>query len=317
MSSHEQLLTRVATMYYLQDATMHAIAEELGVSRSTISRMLKEARETGLVRISVHAEPGTDHRGLAARLSRSYGVRAHVVPVRRSISDHRRLSQVARSAAALLAEAVQPDWTLGVAWGTTISELARHLPARPTPGASVVQLNGAGNSQGSGIPYVGEVMGTFATAFDAETHLFSVPAFFDYAQTKRLLWQERSVRAVLDRQLACDVAVFGVGALAANPPSHVYSAGFLSDNDLAALQRERIVGDVCTVFLREDGTYADVELNARASGLTPEQLRRIPRRLCVAAGEAKIPALRGALRAGVATDLVVDEPTARGLLTRT
>lgn len=312
MVTREDQLIRAATMYYLQDATMTAIATEFGVSRSTVSRMLSEARRADLVRISVRRP--SDRSGLAARLSRAYGVRLHVVPVRRSVSDHRRLVDVARVAAGLLEEVMSPGMTLGVAWGTTISEVARHLGHRPVADARVVQLNGAGNSRDSGIAYAGDVIGAFAAAFDAATHLFSVPAFFDYPETKQLLWRERSVRAVLEQQLRCDVAVFGVGALTSSPPSHVYSSGFLDDDDVASLHREEAVGDVCTVFLREDGTYEDIRINARASGLTPAQLRTIPRRICVAVGKSKLQALRGALRARVATDLVVDEPTARALV---
>ncbi|WP_407562272.1 MarR family transcriptional regulator [Streptomyces sp. 184] len=40
---------RVAQQYYLQRATMGAIAKELGTSRSTVSRLLGYARDTGLV----------------------------------------------------------------------------------------------------------------------------------------------------------------------------------------------------------------------------------------------------------------------------
>ena len=40
---------------------------------------------------------------------------------------------------------------------------------------------------------------------------------------------------------------------------------------------EGVVGDVCTVFLRADGTYRDIALNERATGPAPEELRRVPR----------------------------------------
>jgi DNA-binding transcriptional regulator LsrR (DeoR family) len=71
---------------------------------------------------------------------------------------------------------------------------------------------------------------------------------------------------------------------------------------------------VCTVFLRADGTWEDVPLNARATGPSPADLQHIPRRVCVAAGDGKIVPLLAALRAGTVTDLVVDELTATGLL---
>ncbi|MEC8761242.1 MAG: sugar-binding domain-containing protein, partial [Actinomycetota bacterium] len=37
-------------------------------------------------------------------------------------------------------------------------------------------------------------------------------------------------------------------------------------------------------------------------------------RCCIVTGEAKIPSLRGALAAGLITDLVIDERTARAMV---
>ena len=82
----------------------------------------------------------------------------------------------------------------------------------------------------------------------------------------------------------------------------------------AVARREGVVGDVCTVLLRDDGTWSDINLNARATGPTPGRLARIPRRLCVVAGTGKARACLAALRARAATDLVVDEATARAVL---
>ena len=110
------------------------------------------------------------------------------------------------------------------------------------------------------------------------------------------------------------LVVFGVGALDGALPSQVYAGGHLSASDRAVLRRQRVVGDVCTVLLRGDGSWRDISLNARATGPTPAQLARIPRRLCVVAGTGKARALLAALRARVATDLVVDDATARAVL---
>ena len=119
---------------------------------------------------------------------------------------------------------------------------------------------------------------------------------------------------MLAAQRRCDLAVFGVGSLRGSLRSHVYTAGYLDEADIAALARQGVVGDVCTVLLREDGSWRDIDLNARATGPTPEELRRIVRRVCVVAGDAKVAPTLGALRAGVVTDLVIDEATARALM---
>jgi DNA-binding transcriptional regulator LsrR (DeoR family) len=75
-----------------------------------------------------------------------------------------------------------------------------------------------------------------------------------------------------------------------------------------------VVGDVATVFYREDGTSNGIPMNDRGSGPALKILRRAARRIAVVSGVSKLPALRGALAAGLMTDLITDDGTARALL---
>ena len=303
-----------ARMYYGESQTMEAIASSLSVSRSTVSRMLRDAREAGLVQISLRPPEAHRVEELGRRLSRQYGVQAHVVPMETGEDERERLHTVVETGAALLDEMLEPGTTLGVAWGTTMAALLSKVPTRPVPGLRIVQLNGAINVEGSGLTYIATVLARAATRWDATVHQFPVPAFFDYPATREAMWHERSVQRVLDVQRQATVAVFSVGAFDAEVPSHVYTHNYLTEEDLHSLRADGAVGDVCTVFLRADGSYRDISMNARGSGTPPDQLTRIPRRLLVAAGSRKALPLRAALRAGVATDLVVDEVTAAHLL---
>lgn len=312
MDNRDELMHEAATMYYLQDATMETIARQMGMSRSGVSRLLKAARESGIVRVQVR-QPSSG-RAVARRVEAAFDVRAHVVPVRTGISEDSRLEHVARYAAQLLREWFGHGMTLGLAWGTTVAAVGEHLTASPLRDATVVQLNGAANTQASGLAYGTDLVSDFARAFDAAVVHFPVPAFFDFAATRELMWRERSVRHVLAVQARADLAVFGVGALVAPVPSHVYTSGYLEQADRDALADDGVVGDVCTVFLRRDGSWEDVAINARATGPTPRQLARIHRRVCVVAGEAKVVPLRAALLAGAVTDLVIDEPAAERLM---
>ena len=308
----EELVT-AASMYYAQGETMETIARHLGTSRSTVSRLLKEARQTGLVRISINPR-AQDRSSIGTTLERLFGLHVTVVQVRDTASELHRLNQVARIASQLLSEAVTDDCTVGVAWGTTMAAVVEHLTPRSLHGVTVVQLNGGANGTSSGIPYVGAIVGAMAQAWSATPLLFPVPAFFDYAETKRGMWRERSVQSVLAVQRQVDIAIFGVGSLTAALPSHVYSQGYLDDRDMAEIALERVVGDVCTVLLRADGSWRDVTLNSRATGPTPVELQSVGRRFCVVAGTAKAIPLLAALRAKVATDLIVDDATARAVL---
>ncbi|GAA2021517.1 sugar-binding domain-containing protein [Pseudokineococcus marinus] len=313
MAADEEDLERVARRYWDDGVTMDVIAREEGVSRSTVSRMLDAARAAGIVQVTVRSVHGRA-AGLAAGLRERFGVDVVVEPVPDGATDLARLDAAAAATARLLDELMGSGMVLGVAWGTTTSAVARHLTARSTVDAHVVQLNGGANTRSSGLGYAGEVVDRFGAAWGAEVHQFPVPAFFDAVATRRAMWRERSVRGVLALQQRCDVALFGVGTVAAGVPSRVYTAGYLTDADRVSLAEEHVVGDVCTVFLRRDGSWEGVPLNARSSGPPPPALRRIPRRVCAVAGTGKVPALAAALAAGLVTDLVLDSATARALM---
>ena len=333
-----------ASMYYVQGETMEVIAHHLRVSRSTVSRLLARARQEGVVRVTL-VQPG-GAGSLEGRMTQAFGVRTHIVPVREGTTEIHRLQQVASVAAAHMVDLIEAlaeqasnggpqaqdpagsggegsvqgrgsgGVVVGVAWGTTMSEVSAALPSRSVPGLTVVQLNGASDPVREG-PSAGEVLSRMRLSLGARTISFPVPAFFDHVATREAMWSERSVKRVLAVTRRASLAVFGVGALDALNgalPSQVYEGGHLTARDQAVLRRQNVVGDVCTVLLRSDGSWRDVTLNARATGPTPAQLSRIPRRLCVAAGTGKARALLAALRARTATDLIVDDATARAVL---
>ncbi|APX33318.1 transcriptional regulator [Brachybacterium sp. P6-10-X1] len=313
-ASRPDTLFEAARMYYGEGRTMESIAIDLEVSRSTVSRMLRDAREAGLVQITLRPPDAHRVEELRRRIAHKFGVRTRVVPARRGDGEHERLEAVADAGADVLDEMLEPGMTLGLAWGTTIASILGSVRARPIPGLRIVQLNGAINTEGTGLTYISTVLARAATLWDATVHHFPVPAFFDYAATREAMWRERSVQKVLETQRQTTLAVFSVGAFDAEVPSHVYTNNYLTGEDLASLRADGAVGDVCTVFLRADGSFRDIAMNARGSGTDPHRLSRIAHRLLVVSGSRKALPLRAALRAGVATDLVIDEVTAASLL---
>ncbi|MDR0416826.1 MAG: helix-turn-helix domain-containing protein [Propionibacteriaceae bacterium] len=275
-----------AVRYYIHNETMESIARHLQVSRSSVSRLLRQARGEGIVRISLAAETGS--RSPAARaLQDTFGVTVHLVPIGDSAPTGSRLERVCRLAASLLTESVHDGAIIGCAWGVTTHNTVRYLERRPLRDAYIVQMNGGNNPQDTSAFYVGSILEPLGEAFDARVIQFPVPAFFDYRTTKDAMWRERSVQAVVAYQNRLDIAIFGVGAIHGRVPSHVYSSGYLERDDLAKLTADGVVGDVNTVLLREDGSYTDIALNDRATGLTPAAMQRVPKRIGVVADPSR------------------------------
>lgn len=304
---------RAAQMYYLQDQTMESIARELSVSRSSVSRLLSRARDTGLVEIRVHSPRDSGMR-LEKAISDRFRVTAHVVPVPPMISDVDRLERVAMTAARLLGGFIDSHATVGVAWGSTMSAVSRHLVTKNVQDVVIVQMNGAGNTRTTGIDYASSILQRFGDAYGAQVQQFAVPAFFDDPATKQALWRERSVVRLLEVQSRMNVAVFSLGSPFAEVPSHVYIGGYLEPPDYESLTADGVIGDLATVFFRPDGSSEGITLNARASGPDLARLRHVARRVCVVSGVQKLNTVKGALAGGLVTDLVLDEALATRLV---
>jgi deoxyribonucleoside regulator len=304
---------RAARLYFLQNMTMEEIAQDMGTSRSTISRLLALAKTEGLIEFRLRT-PSEHVPDLERELSERFRTEVHVVPIAQPASEFEVLDQVARTAARLLGSLVDSDMVVGVAWGTTVFAISKHLVRKPASGCEIVQLNGAGNTFTTGIAYASDILGRFGYAFDAKVQQFPVPTLFDFAATRRALWRERSIIRILELQRRCDIMLFSIGAVHGGVPSHVYTAGYLGEADFKELGIQGVVGDVATVFLREDGSHDGISLNERSSGPPPEVVCRAPRRICVVSGTHKVRGLRGAIAAGLITDLIIDERTASALI---
>jgi deoxyribonucleoside regulator len=304
---------QAARMYYYQNMTTEAVAHELKISRSSVSRLLSYAKARGLVDIRI-IDPNEHPQLLEKKIVDHFKIdQVHVVPVPDNAGEAEQLSRVTQYTANYINSIFDSDMILGIAWGTTVSDISKHLLPKATHHSQIVQLNGAGNTNTMGIEYASEIIMRFAQNYQAAVNLFPVPTFFDYAATKQAHWKERSIQRLLDLQTKADLLLYSIGAVNAGIPSQVYSGGYLEKFDYLELKKYRVVGDIATVFFREDGSFNEIPINERASG--PDlKLFQKKRGICVVSGSAKVRGLAAALTGQLISDLVIDESTARLLV---
>ena len=201
------LTASVARRYYLDSRSKTEIAEEFGLSRFKVARLLETARETGLVRIEIRHEGEIDV-DLSARLGERYGLR-HSLVVGTPDDDPAHLREhVGRAAAQLLAEIVTPQDVLGLAWARSVGAMARALPR--LPGTPVVQLTGA-LSLPDGPATSVDVVRDVASASGGVAHCFYAPLTVADAVTARALRRLPEVARAFDQLPLVTKAVAGVG----------------------------------------------------------------------------------------------------------
>ena len=305
---------KIAKMYYYGDLTTQQIAKELKVSRPTVSRLLSLAKKTGLVQITV--QDGQDQiPPMAELIKKKFSLDAvHIVSVPHVLDEVIWLERVAKYTANRLTTVMKPHFTLGIAWGTTMSAISEHLTPVDAHDLSIVQLNGSGNTFLSDNSYASTILKVFADTYNARVYLLPVPAFFDHKETKEAMWRERSIRQIVKLQQKAEVLLYSIGAVSGGVPSHIHTGGYMEREEQQTLRKDKAVGDIATVFFRADGTWEDVKINSRTSGPPLTLFAKAAHGICVVSGLAKAPGLLAALRAGYMTELIVDEPTARRTL---
>jgi DNA-binding transcriptional regulator LsrR (DeoR family) len=301
------LLASVARRYYLDGRSKIEIAEEFGLSRFKVARLLDAARESGLVHIEIRHE-GVIDVDLSARLRDRFELR-HAVVVQAPDDDPAALRrQLGRAAAELLGEVLTPHDVLGLAWARSVGAMASALPR--LPGVPVVQLTGA-LSQHDGDHSSIDIVRDVARAAGGPAYVFYAPFVVRDAATARALRQQPEVARAFNQLSRVTKAVGGVGFWARGE-STLYDA--VEDRERRALRRLGVCAELSGIFLSADGEPIDTQLSQRLIGIDAQQMRAIPEVFGIAYGMAKLPALRAALRSGLLGGLVTHVALADALL---
>jgi DNA-binding transcriptional regulator LsrR (DeoR family) len=304
------LTASIARRYYLEGRSKVEIAEEFGLNRFKVARLIDLARETGLVRIEIRHEGGIDV-DLSARLQERFGLQ-HSIVVDTPDDDAQSLREhLGRAAAQLLAELITPQDVLGLAWARAVSAMARALPK--LPGTPVVQLTGAlalPDGPDTSVDLVRDVAG----ASGGTAHCFYAPLTVRDAATARALRQQPEVASAFGQLPGVTKAVAGVG-LWEPGQSTLYDTATPEERE--NLRELGVCADISGVFITAEGEPVPTDLAERMITISAAEMRAIPEVIVIPYGIRKTPAVRAALRSGLIGGIVTHTSMARAVLDET
>jgi DNA-binding transcriptional regulator LsrR (DeoR family) len=309
MSPDRALITKVADLYYLRHLTQQAIADRLGVSRPTVSRLLRRSRAEGIVKIEVTYPDGHQHE-LERTLEDRFRLREAIVIHGRPESPSLTRRALGEAAAAHLDRMLAGAERIGISWGTTLASLVDHVRPRKVRSAVVPLVGGLG--QAAPEIHANDLARRLAEAHQGTAHLLHAPAIVATGGVRTALLTDPGIRRVLDLACRVDIALVGIGALV--PSSTLIHSGYLNARELTTLRRNGAVGDICTRSFSAEGAGIGGALDARIMAVGLDDLRRIRTVIAVAGGLEKAEAILGALRGGLVTVLVTDHLAARAVL---
>jgi deoxyribonucleoside regulator len=309
--AEQEYLADVAEMYYVEGLDQRAIARRIGVSRSSVSRVLTRAVNAGAVEFRIN-RPLPLHGTLQEQLRGTFsGVDSIVLDVSALVPADVP-ARVGLLAAQRLSEWTRTARVLGMSWGSALRHVADAIAPVPRPTLEVVQLIGGIGSLHPEID--GEEVGrTVARKYGARYRYLNAPLLVGSTEAAASLRTDPSIGSVLDLGARSDVALVGLGALRPEVSS-LLRAGYQSPAELRASAEAGAVGDICGHHLDATGSVVDLPLHRRLVSISTIDLRNIPVVVAVATGERKAAIMLAALRSGLIDVLVTDSAAAAAIV---
>jgi DNA-binding transcriptional regulator LsrR (DeoR family) len=298
---------RAAWLYHERGFNQQAVADRLGVSRSTVSRLLADAEREGIVRVMV-TESLPESSRLAEGLIERYGLEGATVELALEGEPARDAAATAMARRLEHMVAAGPT-TIAAGWGRTLSASAHRARSMHTSGVTLVDA--FGHTTAAKIAPAVEVTNTLGMKFGARVMHIPSPGFAPSAAVATNFYDSEPVATALDRARNADMVMVAVGIV--GPESLLVTAGYLSDAEMEKISAAGAVGEVFGLYYDGEGNAVHPDALHPIS-LTIDDLRSSKRVIAAAGGVEKTAAIKGAIAAGIIDELAIDDSLANALL---
>jgi DNA-binding transcriptional regulator LsrR (DeoR family) len=300
---------RAGWLYYIAGDTQDEIARKLKVSRATAQRLVSLCLSQRLITFRLE-HPIASCMDLAAQLQERFELRfCEVAPT--DPGDSGSIAGIAERAAALLETTLRSETPsiIGIGTGRAMRATVERLPAMQTRNHQLVSLVGNISPDGSAGPF--DTIAKLADVTGAQYYPMPLPMLLSSVDECRSLLDIRAVKRIHAIAQKATLRLVGVGQLDQTAPLHV--DGFLSRTELLELIRLGAAGEIIGWAFDHNGKVIQGGSNLCLTSV-PHSSPDAGLTIGVAAGSAKVPPIKAALKGRIITGLITDESTARAIL---
>lgn len=314
----ERLIYKVCCLYYNDNMNQMEIGDYLGVSRSSVMRMLQKGREMGIVTIEIHNPFTYDYGEMEKKIENYYGLK-DVVVVEDSVLDSKTeaASYLFGQAADYLYNVFNEGDQIGVTMGQTLNNVVatnktydkfKNIMFVPIVGGISQSTVDGADVQGN------EIARKFADKFGGTYTQFLSPAVFSDKMILNYFMQEKAVNYILDEFRKINIAVVSLG-IPEKADHTLLKAGYATQRELRTLAECGAVGDVALQFYDEEGNTEKFHFfNDRVASMQLDMIRKIPVKIGIAGGGKKVHSVIGAIHGGFINVLITNAECARELI---
>lgn len=305
------IISQVAHMYYNLDMQQPEIAKRLYFSRPKVSRMLKKAREIGVVEIHVNRYQDR-MTSIEQKMKDLFTLKDVIVLSKGEENPDEADEGLTNFAALYVSQLLKDNINFGITGGGTVYRIIKKLPKVEVSGMNAVQVIGASANQ-----YIAgearELVNHISTLLSASGHYLNTPLYIEDLYAKEILMRDPNVGKVLDYMKRLDILLTGIGSFSLGEDAPNWF-GYMTQAHREELQSLGAVGSICAQYFDIRGNLIDCEWNRKCVAIPFPDMHRTPLTIGAAAGPKKVLSILGALRGHHMQVLITDADTASQII---
>lgn len=295
-------MIRVAELYYLHNMTQQQIADIVGISRPTVSRLLEDAKAQGIVEIKLNISDDIES-GIASEIRDRLGFQEVIVVNTRETDYDKSMEKLARTAADYVTGVIKSNMVIGVSWGRAMKALAVAMPELPLDNVKVIQTVGglgmtASNFDGT------DVVSILASKLGGTHHSICGPAILPTKGVADELKQIPAIAQALEEAAHANIYITGIGSFD-EPDNSLQRAGYISCEERILLHERGAVANILARILDENGNEIS-DFHDRSLSISLDCLKGDALSIGISASENKAEAILAIAKGNYLNTLIID-----------
>lgn len=309
------LMMKTTYLYYEEGYSQSEIASHFGISISTVSRLLNNAKKEKMISFVVD-EKVMEVIALEEALKEKFNLK-EVIIVRWMDKDYPPTKDdlkklVAMEGAQYIQRVIEDNDTLGITFGRTMYHMINSFnPCKKTDTqfltlhGSLPKIDKAFNSD-----YIVEKM---AMSFGGQNYYIKADGYAKTEYEANMLKNRVDNSKIFDKFKNVNIAVSGIGSFYPKEDSYLVSAGCLSEEQLNELRENEVYADVGLRCIDKNGNECKTSLRKKSIGISYGDFKNIPTKVIMVSGEYKKHSVKAALKGNLVDVLVLDYDLAKAL----
>jgi DNA-binding transcriptional regulator LsrR (DeoR family) len=303
------LLVRIARLYYICSMTHQEIADQEGLSRIKVTRLLKEAVEKKIIEFNIQ-DPIINTLELEEEFRKTFNLKKVIITP--TPQDPAEVYEIlGRFAADFVMRNLSDGMNIGLDWGRTLFGMIPYLSKSACKDIKIITLTG-GLAANPNQPNPYDVASSIANKIGGTPYYPIFPVIVENEEVKTVFLKEKHYKEIVELWGKIDVALVSVGII--TPETGLYYSQAYPQKEVVTVREAGAIGDILARPFDKNGNLIKTSFTDRIITIDFDNLKKIPLVLGIAGGQKKVNALYAALKSGYLNALITDEECAQSLL---